>query len=62
MAKIIIENYSDDELEKRMNALEDIDNWIDEFKGCGMPDMLHKGPCTRKEFDWEYIGKSWPTY
>ena len=63
MVKVTIENFSNDELEKRWNALENKDNWEEECEWCKMPGMLHKGPCTRKEgVDHEKVLESWHTY
>ena len=66
MVKITVKDFSNDELEKRWNALANKDNWEEECEWCKMPGMLHKGPCTRKEetnaFEYQKIYEGWNLY
>ena len=66
MVKITVKDFSNDELEKRWNALTNKDNWEEECEWCKMPGMLHKGPCTRKEetnaFEYQKIYEGWNLY
>ena len=66
MVKIIVESFSDDDLEKRWRALENKDNWEKYCEMCEMPGMLHKGPCTRKEevnaFEYGKIYEAWKVF
>ena len=49
MAKISVENYSDDDLSKRYMNLLDREAWNEGCKNCKMPSLLHNGPCTRQQ-------------
>ena len=66
MVKITVKDFTNDELEKRWNALANKDNWEEECEWCKMPGMLHKGPCTRKEetnaFEYQKIYEGWNLY
>ena len=66
MVKINVKDFSNEELEKRFNALVNKDNWEEECEWCMMPGMLHKGPCTRKEetnaFEYQKVYKCWKMY
>ena len=48
MVKIKVESFSEEELRKRWNELSRKESWDNEWETCRMPEMLHKGPCTRK--------------
>ena len=66
MVKIIVESFSDDDLEKRWSALENKDNWDEACEMCKMPGILHKGPCTRKEevnaFEYGKLWEAWELF
>ena len=47
MARINIDNFSDDDLAKRYSELANRETWDEVCKTCRMPAILHKGPCTR---------------
>ena len=38
---------SEEEVKKRLNKLIDLGDWLIEFENCGLPQLLHKGTCTR---------------
>ena len=48
MAKISMDNFSDDELAKQYGELASRETWDEICKTCRMPSMLHKGPYMRK--------------
>ena len=48
MVKIMVESFSEDALRKLFNDLSKKEYWDAECEMCSMPQMLHKGPCTRK--------------
>ena len=48
MAKMYVDNYSDDELAKRYLKIGDKLAWNEGCKNCKMPILLHNGPCTRQ--------------
>ena len=60
MVKINVESFSDDELVKRWSSLVRKEDWDEECEMSKMPNMLHKGPCTRKEeFNAVQLGELW---
>ena len=64
MVKTIkVENCSEEELRKRYSELTDKDSWDSKCELCDMPDLLHKGACTRKteigETGFSKLFKSW---
>ena len=66
MVKIILENISEEELRKRWNELTRKENWDRECEMCKMPEILHKGACTRTTeagtIDYEELFKSWDIF
>ena len=48
MVKIIVENFSEEELRKKWNESTRKESWDNECETCRMPEMLHKGACTKK--------------
>ena len=48
MVKINVESFSEEALRKLFNDLSRKESWDAECETCRMPEMLHKGPCTRK--------------
>ena len=47
MVRIIVENFSEEELRKIWNELTMKENWDRECEMCKMPEILHKGACAR---------------
>ena len=66
MVKIIIENFSKEEMRKKWNELTRKESWDNECEACRMPEMLHKGAHTRKtevgEAEFTELWKSWSTF
>ena len=66
MVKIIVENFSEEELRKKWNELTRKESWDNECETCRMPEMLHKGACTRKtevnEAEFIDLWKAWSTF
>ena len=48
MVKITVENLSEEELRKKWKELTRKEGWDNERETYRMPEMLHKGACTRK--------------
>ena len=48
MVKINVESFSEEALRKLFNDLSRKESWDAECETCRMPEMLHKGPYTRK--------------
>ena len=63
MVKIMVESFSEDALRKLFNDLSKKEYWDAECEMCSMPQMLHKGPCTRKtevsEAEFTDLWKTW---
>ena len=57
MAKIQVDNFSNDDLERRYLELGDKKAWKDLCENCKLPTLLHSGPCTRQveAVTWEKI-------
>merc|ERR1712112_479297 len=56
-------DFTDDELEKKLEELDNKSDWEEECKWCLNPAMLHRQPCeTEKEKDYEKIVKLWKEY
>ena len=66
MVKIMVESFSEDALRKLFNDLSKKEYWDAECEMCSMPQMLHKGPCTRKtevsEAEFTDLWKTWSVY
>ena len=66
MVKIMVESFSEDALRKLFNDLSKKEYWVAECEMCSMPQMLHKGPCTRKtevsEAEFTDLWKTWGVY
>ena len=66
MVKIMVESFSEDALRKLFNDLSKKEYWDAECEMCSMPQMLHKGPCTRKtevsEAEHSDLWKTWSAY
>ena len=66
MVKIVVESFSEDALRKLFNVLTNKEYWDEECPLCSMPQMLHKGPCTRKsevgEAEHSDLWKAWSLY
>ena len=48
MVKILVESFSEEELRKRCNELTLRESWDNEYESFKMPELLHKGACTKK--------------
>ena len=48
MTLIDVTMMTEDEAKKCLNVMVDLDDYLYECKTCGMPDLLHKGTCSRK--------------
>ena len=66
MVKINVESFSEEALRKLFNDLSRKESWDAECETCSMPEMLHKGPCTRKtevsEAEHLDLWKTWSAY
>ena len=66
MVKIVVESFGEDALRKLFEDLSHKEYWDEECSLCSMPQMLHKGPCTRKtevgEAEHSDLWKSWSLY
>ena len=66
MVKITVENFSKDELRMKWNEIIRKESWDNEWETCRIPEMLHKGACTRKtevgEAELTKLWKSWNTF
>ena len=66
MVKIMVESFSEDALRKLFNDLSKKEYWDAECEMCSMPQMLHKGSCTRKtevsEAEYTDLWKAWSVY
>ena len=52
-----------DEGKKCLNVMVDLDDYLNECKMCSLPDLLHKGTCTRKNrADMEEECRIWKEY
>ena len=45
---IDLTKMTEDEAKKHLNEMIDLDDYNNECKICGLPDLLHRGVCTRK--------------
>ena len=48
MVKIIVGNFSDEDIRKKYMELYRKESWDSECEMCKMPEILHKGECSRK--------------
>ena len=66
MVKIVVESFGEDALRKLFEDLSHKECWDEECSLCSMPQMLHKGPCTRKsevgEAEFMDLWKAWSMY
>ena len=66
MVKIMVESFSEDALRKLFDDLSKKEYWNEECPLCSMPQMLHRGPCTRKtevgEAEHSDSWKAWSVY
>ena len=66
MVKISVENFTDDELLKKYNELEQKEDFDERCKDCKMPQLLHKVACTRRDevnaFEFERIANQWELF
>ena len=63
MVKIIVENFSDEDLRKIYKELYRKESWDSECKMCRMPEILHKVACNKTTeegtIDYQEIYVSW---
>ena len=66
MVKIIVENFSDEDLRKIYMELNRKENWDSKCEMCKMPEILHKGACTRTTeagtIDYQELFISWDIF
>ena len=66
MVKIIVENFSDEDLRKIYMELNRKENWDSKCEMCKMPEILHKGVCTRTTeagtIDYQELFISWDIF
>ena len=48
MVKVVVESFSEDALRKLFWDLSNKEYWDKECSLCHMPELLHKGSCSRK--------------
>ena len=49
MTKVYVENMSDEDHKKSIEALTNFDDWWDECEYFGQPSLLHDEACTKSE-------------
>ena len=66
MVKVVVENFSDEALRKLFCDLSHKEYWDKECSLCNMPELLHKGLCSRKtevgEAEHGDLWKSWSLF
>ena len=66
MVRLIRENINDEELRKIYKELTRKENWDRKCEMCKMPEILHKGACTRTtevgETEFAELWKSWSMF
>ena len=66
MVKVVVENFSDEALRKLFCDLSHKEYWDKECSLCHMPELLHKGLCSRKtevgEAEHGDLWKSWSLF
>ena len=66
MVKIVVESFSEEALRKLFGDMSHKEYWDKECDLCYMPEMLHKGSCSRKaevgEAEHGDLWKSWSLF
>ena len=66
MVKIIVENFTEEELRNKCSELARKENWDNECEMCKVPEILYKGTCTRTteagEAEFSELWKSWSMF